>query len=60
VGKIVATYLAKITLREHDDLLEGEEVQPAPTITELTTVIENALETSQANLPSVTAERTDR
>jgi hypothetical protein len=60
VGKIVATYLAKITLREPDDLLEGEKVDPAPTITELTTVIENALETSQANLPSVTAERTDR
>lgn len=60
MGKIVASYLVRITLREPEDLGEGEQVQPAPTLDALARYVATALEDNQANDVNVTAERVDR
>ena len=42
-GRVIATYVVRITLREPDDLAEGESVAPAPTVQAVEDAIESQL-----------------
>ncbi len=65
MGKILATYLVKVTLREPDDLGPDEEVRKAPTIDEMTLAVQRGIDGAQTNDGprwydvNATAERTD-
>lgn len=64
MGKIVATYHVKVTLREPEfpgePLVEGGPVpEPAPTIERLEAIVKNGLEANDLWAAHVSAERTD-
>jgi hypothetical protein len=59
VGKIIATYMAKITLRESDSKPSARIPPPPPTIAEIEALIVDAVGTDIVDV-NVTAERTDR
>lgn len=58
MGKVVASYLVKVTVREPDGLAAGLEVE-RPTIEELEDWIHRDLEARTEVVVHVSAERTD-
>ncbi len=59
MGKIIASYLVRITLREPDDLEDGEPTPEPPTNAALAELITEKLGDISANVPTVTSERLD-
>lgn len=59
MGKVIASYLVRVTLREPDDLEVGEDIQEAPTIATLEGLFIEALLDNITNAAHVTAERLD-
>lgn len=61
MGKIVATYLVKVTLREPDDLPEDAVVEEPFTNDEIVAMVKNGIAEKLGELTvNATSERTDR